>query len=70
MKTNAIDLTAVTQAREALASAESRLLAMRERLSAMPKSRPMPGKPSNRALNSPGGKRLLRVLARSRPSRR
>jgi hypothetical protein len=34
MKTNAIDLTAVTQAREALASAESRLLAMRERLSA------------------------------------
>jgi hypothetical protein len=34
MKTNAIDLPHITQAREALASAESRLLAMRERLSA------------------------------------
>jgi anaerobic glycerol-3-phosphate dehydrogenase len=34
MKTNAIDLTHVTQAREALASAECALLAMRERLSA------------------------------------
>jgi hypothetical protein len=32
MKNPAIDLSAVTQAREALASAESRLLAMRERL--------------------------------------
>ncbi len=34
MKTPAIDLSAVTQAREALASAECALLAMRERLSA------------------------------------